>query len=767
MSESANTKEGIVFGLDIGTRAVVGVVGYREKDKFIVKGIESLEHDTRSMIDGQIHDIGRVCDTIKEVKSRLEKKCKLTLKDVCIAAAGRVLKTENIHAELTFNEETLITEEIIFDLQSKGVEEAYKKFTTENDFGEKYYCVGKSVIKYFLNDLFMTNLLNHKGKKISVDMICTFLPYDVVEGLYTAVEMAGLSVCNLTLEPIAAIEVAIPEKFRMLNIALVDIGAGTSDICITKDGSVTAYGMIPVAGDSLTDIIANYCLVEFNEAEKIKKGIETEDEVEYEDILGLKATITKKEVLDILDSHIKEMAQQVSDEITRLNGQNKVSAIFVVGGGGRIEGYTTYLAQIHDIQVNRVALRGEEVMGKIEFKDNSVNKDSLIVTPLGICLHFYEENNSFINVSLNDDRLKLYDNGNVTVVDAVMQIGLDNNALFPRRGEPLEFTLNGEDKSVKGELGEACVVYLNNEVSDLHALLHANDYIKLVPSTKGANASMTLARLRASNQKLNITVNNMNVTLPNLCRVNGDIAIDSYKIQNGDSVEVLDYLTVSQVLELVDINLSDNQFVMVNNTKADMETKVYSRFCLDIVTKDELTYADLPEDDGTYVRSDLNEDNKEDFPESEGSSDNNDTRDVEYPLDDEDSLNNEDISDNGDSKETGSLNKRGSKKKDTLINKNENDDPDDPQKIKKKKKTASKKKSIKNNKITVIVNNEPIIFDDKDSYVFVDVFDHIDFDLKTPKGNDIVTLLNGEKADFREELKDGDSIDIYWVGGTK
>ena len=688
MSASVNTKEGLVFGLDIGTRAVVGVVGYREKDKFIVKAIESLEHDTRSMLDGQIHDIGRVAATISEVKDRLEKKCKITLKDVCIAAAGRVLKTENVHAEIVYNDDVLIQDEHIFDLQSKGVEEAYKKFQTENEFGEKYYCVGKSVIKYFMNDLFMSNLLNHRARKIAVDMICTFLPYDVVEGLQTAVEMAGLSVCNLTLEPIAAIEVAIPEQFRMLNIALVDVGAGTSDICVTKDGSVTAYGMIPVAGDSLTETIAKYCLVEFNEAEKIKKGIEENEEVEYEDILGLKATISRKDVLEMLDDQIKEMAKLVSDEITRLNGGEKVGAIFVVGGGGRIENYTKYLAEEHGIVVNRVALRGEEVMGKIEFKDNSVTKDSLIVTPLGICLHFYEENNSFINVSLNDDRLKLYDNGNVTVVDAVMQIGLDNNALFPRRGDSLVFTLNGEEKVVKGELGESCIVYLNSELTNLHATLHANDYIKLVPSTKGPNASITLGKLNSEKSKLNITVNNMNVTLPNLCTVNGEIAVDSYKIQNGDDVEVLDYLKVSQVLELLDLNIEDNQYVTVNNAKADMDTKVYPRFSVDIVTADDLSYADLPEDDEADA----------DYEENESSGN------------------------------SGSTNKAKSLHK----------------------------------TLTLTVNSEPMVFDDKDSYRFVDVFDHIDIDLTTPHGSGIATLLNGHTADFTEELKDGDIIEVYW-----
>lgn len=107
-----------------------------------------------------------------------------------------------------------------------------------------------------------------------MDLIATFLPDDVVDGLYKAVELAGLHVANLTLEPIAAIQVAIPEKFRMLNMALVDVGAGTSDISITKEGTITAYGMIPVAGDSLTDILVQHCLVEFEVAEQIKRNAE-------------------------------------------------------------------------------------------------------------------------------------------------------------------------------------------------------------------------------------------------------------------------------------------------------------------------------------------------------------------------------------------------------------------------------------------------------------------------------------------------------------
>ena len=71
-----------------------------------------------------------------------------------------------------------------------------------------------------MNDEPFSNIESHKADRIGEDIIVTFLPEDVVDGLYAAVNQAGLEVANLTLEPIAAINVAIPESYRLLNIAL-------------------------------------------------------------------------------------------------------------------------------------------------------------------------------------------------------------------------------------------------------------------------------------------------------------------------------------------------------------------------------------------------------------------------------------------------------------------------------------------------------------------------------------------------------------------
>ena len=339
------TPEELVFGLDIGTRNVVGSVGYKEGREFHVIAHSVKEHETRAMLDGQIHDIGRVGNTIKAIKDDLERQLEQPLKEVCIAAAGRVLKTVTTTVEHRFAEETIVTGEDIHTLDLLGIEQAQQVLAEENDTHYKFYCVGYSVMHYYLNGEMFTNLEGHKAETISEDIIVTFLPEDVVDGLYSAVDIAGLEVVNLTLEPIAAINVAIPENFRMLNIALVDVGAGTSDICITKDGSIIAYGMIPHAGDELTELIVQQYLVDFNTAESMKLASSFGDTVEFKDIMGLSHTIESQEIWDLTEPTVDKITEEVAQKIKELNGDKSVSATFVVGGGGKIHGFTEKLAE--------------------------------------------------------------------------------------------------------------------------------------------------------------------------------------------------------------------------------------------------------------------------------------------------------------------------------------------------------------------------------------------------------------------------------------
>ena len=139
------TKE-YVFGLDIGTRSIVGTVGYLSEGKFHVVAQYVVEHETRAMLDGQIHDIQKVAEGIQKVKRHLEKKLNRKLKDVCVAAAGRVLRTVTQRTELCFDAEKDITADDVGELSMKGVRKAYDELYREVGMDSRFYCVGHTVI---------------------------------------------------------------------------------------------------------------------------------------------------------------------------------------------------------------------------------------------------------------------------------------------------------------------------------------------------------------------------------------------------------------------------------------------------------------------------------------------------------------------------------------------------------------------------------------------------------------------------------------------
>lgn len=578
MDNTQSRNETLVFGLDIGTRSIVGVVGYMERNRFKVIAMAEQKHETRAMLDGQIHDIYKVGDTIRKVKNSLENQLERELSDVCIAAAGRVLKTVNSSAEYEFEEETRVTQEHIYSLNLLAVENAHNKINEKEDKA-RFYCVGNTPIRYQLNGYDINNLEGHKASKISVELIATFLPEEVVDGLYEAVEYAGLNVASLTLEPIAAMNIAIPEQYRLLNIGLVDVGAGTSDICLTKDGCIIAYGMIPCAGDEITECIAKTYLVDFNTAEKIKMSASTKKKgfVTFKDIMGITQKVDALEIRNAAADVVNAMAKDVAEKIIELNGGKPVNAVFVVGGGGKIPGYTERVADCLGIPHQKVAVRGEEVLTAVDFQVDNFKKDSLYVTPVGICTNYYTQKNNFVFVTVNKERIKLYDTSNLTVVDAVMQIGFPNEKLFPRRGAEINFTVNGKSRLVRGSAGEGAVVTLNGRPANLHTPIEQNDIIVVTESTVGEPASITIGQLEEFNSQITFIVNDKTIVCPRFAYVNGELKSEFYDINDGDKIRMENFYTVAQLFEFLDLDYKTLN-VTVNNEPADKNTKVYENF---------------------------------------------------------------------------------------------------------------------------------------------------------------------------------------------
>src|SRR5699024_10241841 len=177
-----------VFALDIGTQSVTGIVLQKNKQSFTVSDYYTMQHKERAMLDGQIQDVVQVADVIVKVKEHLESKHG-PLKNVCVAAAGRALKTIQTTITIPIQERPITTEEQIKHIELSAVQQAQFQLAEEQESSfYDYYCVGYSVVHYRLDGEKIGSFIDQTGEEVSVEVIATFLPKVVVESLIAALD---------------------------------------------------------------------------------------------------------------------------------------------------------------------------------------------------------------------------------------------------------------------------------------------------------------------------------------------------------------------------------------------------------------------------------------------------------------------------------------------------------------------------------------------------------------------------------------------------
>lgn len=577
----AYLKETLCFGLDIGTRTVIGVVGYRDGEEFVLVDYECRSHEERAMMDGQIHDIQKVARIVYEVKIALEKRLGIVLKEVAIAAAGRSLSTQTVEITEAFDEVHEVTLSDIHHLELEGVEKAKAK---QQDASQEtdYYCVAYSVIQYYLEDYIMANLEGHKGHQIKAKLIATFLPKQVIDSLYAVTERAELTVSHLTLEPIAAINAVIPEQIRLLNLALVDIGAGTSDIAITKEGSISAYGMIPTAGDEVTEAIVHKYLVDFNTAETIKKQAAVHEEIEFTDIIGLSHKITTHELSEVILPTIEAMTCQIAQRILSLNGGSPPNAVFCVGGGSQMLEMTPRLAKHLGLAKERVALRS--TMNLVKFKDEIGMIDSPeMITPLGICMTMIQDKYSqFTFVEVNGQKVQLLNAKKLTILDAIIAVGIEHSSIFPKKGSTLMFKLNGERQRIKGENGVPATILLNGKEASIQEHIKEGDLINIEIATNGRSPVYRICDIIQSEKQ--VKLEDQTYDLP-LVMVNNQYVSKDYAILSNDEITTLSINTLEDLLNALHISMN-NKIITKKFEKVELDYVMQDgdAFLLDIIS---------------------------------------------------------------------------------------------------------------------------------------------------------------------------------------
>jgi cell division protein FtsA len=174
---------------------------------------------------------------------------------------------------------------------------------------------------------------------------------------------AGLNVAEICLEPIASSEAVLCEDEKDLGVLLIDIGGGTSDVAIFKDGAIVHTSVLAIGGNHITNDIAVGLRTPQNEAEKIKirygcalaSLVKSDETIEVPGVGGRKPRVLARKLLaEIIEPRVEEIFSLIQHEVMKAGFQDKLSGGVVITGGTTIlEGMPELAEQVLEMPVKR------------------------------------------------------------------------------------------------------------------------------------------------------------------------------------------------------------------------------------------------------------------------------------------------------------------------------------------------------------------------------------------------------------------------------
>ncbi|MBP2241439.1 cell division protein FtsA [Cytobacillus eiseniae] len=712
-----------LFALDIGTRSVIGIILAEQNEHYHVIDILVKEHQERAMLDGQIHDVLSVSKIIAEIKHELEERHG-PLKKVCVAAAGRALKTERSKVTIDINGKPLIQKQDILHLELSAVQQAQSVVAEKHEAEQShyYYCVGYSVLYYRLDGEEIGSLIDQQGNEASVEIIATFLPKVVVESLLSALHRAGLEMEALTLEPIAAINVLIPPSMRRLNVALVDIGAGTSDIAITDLGTVIAYGMVPVAGDEITEAISDQLLLDFPLAEQAKRDLHKNDTISVTDILGFETDVKREEIIAQISPALDRLSSAICNEILKLNNNKSPKAVMLVGGGSLTPELPKRVAEKLSLPENRVAIRGIDAINSLTISDH-IEKGPELVTPIGIAIAAHLSPVQYKTVYVNEQPVRLFEVKKLTVGDCLLAAGIKLNKLYGKPGLALIVTLNGQNITIPGSHGDAPLILRNDEQISLDSQIENGDQLTVIKGEDGHKAEVQIIDLIDEIPKKKVTINDHPYIADATIKCNGKAVGPDHLIEDRDHIECMIPGTIEELLR------SLNLYELIAEIRP---------FRVKINGKDTF----IPPLSGKIYRNGV------------------ETK-LHNSYEDHDQIFIE-------KKKTPSVTELAEMKQMMLSQ-------SIPISFNGKNINLQKPISIIKREGVLLTEEDTIIDGDEllieyrklEPFMFQDLFGHVDIEMPKQANGNFILLINGEQATFQSKLEPGDQLKIDWPANRK
>ena len=385
-------KKNISVGLDIGTTKIVAMVGARnEFSKLEILGVGKSQ--SLGVHRGVVNNITQTIESIKyAIEEAKMESGENDIKEVVVGIAGQHIRSLQHSDYITReNPDKVIDNNDIDEL----INQVYKLVMLPGEeiihvLPQDFKVDGQSEIK---------EPVGMYGSRLEANFHIVVGQVSSIRNIGRCIKSSGLEMGDITLEPLASADAVLSDEEKEAGIALIDIGGGTTDVAIFKDGIIRHTAVIPFGGNVITEDIKEGCSIMGNQAEqlKVKFGSAWPGENKETEIVAIPGLlgrdpkeISLKTLSKIINARVVEIIEQVYLEIKNYgNDEAKkklIGGIVLTGGGSQLKHLKQLVEYVTGMDT-RIGFPGEHLAG------DTNNSNPIFSTAVGLVMKAIENNN--------------------------------------------------------------------------------------------------------------------------------------------------------------------------------------------------------------------------------------------------------------------------------------------------------------------------------------------------------------------------------------
>lgn len=327
-----------VAAVDLGTTKVVMAVGRKaEKNKIEIVALKEVA--SSGVMKGDLKNIEQASQVLREVKTKLEQELKVVVREAYVGVSGQHIQCNRTQGYVTVQN---VTDAGVTEVRKSDVERLIE------DQRNASLPAGKTIISilpqsYTLDgDDDISEPVGMEGRKLEAKFNVIIGEETAIERIRRCFQRVGLKLAGIVLQPLASAEAVLSDDEKELGVAVVDIGGGTTDICVYYDKVIRHLAVIPIGGNIINKDIRAYGILE-RYVEKLKTSFgeavaERTPTDKYINIPSVNGQAPKeiavKTLAGIIEARMYDIIDYVKVEIERCGYKGKLGAGIVLTGGG-------------------------------------------------------------------------------------------------------------------------------------------------------------------------------------------------------------------------------------------------------------------------------------------------------------------------------------------------------------------------------------------------------------------------------------------------